>query len=67
MSDPEPTLTEKLASMGYTHGPRDYPGWQGRKVVDSEGKVVFEGAAHQCWAWIREGAVPGQRPARESW
>lgn len=62
-----PTLTEALAARGLTHVPRDHPGWQGRKVLNAKKETVFEGSAGQCWRWLREGAVPGHRPNRESW
>lgn len=48
----EPTLTEVLASLGYTHKPREHEGQQGRSVV-RDGHVVWQGTAHECWKWLR--------------
>ena len=48
-----PTLTAVLTELGYHHRPRKFSTWQGREVV-ADGKVVWEGTAGDCWAWLRE-------------
>jgi hypothetical protein len=48
-----PTLTEALAARGLTHRPNSIPPRHGREVVDARGEVVFEGRAHEVWAWLR--------------
>lgn len=53
-----PSLTQALAARGLTHRPRSGPGLQGREVVDAAGAVVMQGAAHEVWAWLRDGAAP---------
>ncbi len=50
----EPTLTEVLSSLGYTHHPRRREAWGGREVHDADGNVVFEGTAQACWDWLKE-------------
>ncbi len=56
VGEPAKTLTEALASLGYTHqrsanqrlhGP-------GAHDVQRDGLTVFSGRACDCWAWLRE-------------
>jgi hypothetical protein len=53
VSGPAKTLTEVLADLGYTHGPRGSESLSGR-VVLRDGKPAWEGSAEACWAWLRE-------------
>lgn len=47
------TLTQVLAKLGYTHGPRASEKLAGRAVM-KDGVKVWEGSAHECWVWLRE-------------
>jgi len=49
-ADRAPSLSEALAARGYTHAAtgRDY-----RHAIKNEGRVVFTGAAHDVWAWMK--------------
>jgi len=45
------TLLETLAALGYTTAPA---GHSRRHVIDADGVIVYTGAAHQVWAWLRD-------------
>ena len=48
--DPEKTLHETLAALGFTT--RD-AGNHGRKdILSRDGAVLFCGRAHEVWAWL---------------
>lgn len=49
-----PTLTQVLSGLGYTHRPSRDGAFTSTRVVEREGKAVFEGRAHEVWAWLRE-------------
>lgn len=46
----DPTLTEALATMGYTTRPSMLQGR--RDVLDGLGSVVVTGTAEDVWAWV---------------
>jgi hypothetical protein len=50
---PSPTLTDALAARNLTHRPLPRSSIGKREVVDAAGVVVFTGAAHEVWAWLR--------------
>ena len=50
---PALTLNEILSAMGYTTQPGPF---QGQKtVLSADSFAVFNGRAHEVWAWLREG------------
>lgn len=46
------TLTEILASLGYTHRPSQFQGQ--RDVIDASGRLVITGTAQGVTTWLRE-------------
>ena len=45
-----PTLSEVLASLGYTHEPAEF----GARRIIQDGAVQFSGTAGEVWAWLRD-------------
>jgi len=46
------TLTEVLAVIGFSHRPSESYHHQ-KDIVDTMGRVVFTGTAHDVWSWLR--------------
>lgn len=49
----EPTLSEVLAFLGYTHEPAPKDGPDRRNVLRGN-EVVFTGRAREVWDWLKE-------------
>lgn len=50
----DPSLTEVLTSLGFTHEPTGSTVNSDHAVRDDTGKIVFTGSALGCWEWLRD-------------
>lgn len=48
----EPTLSDVLAALGYTHERDSATDGDGRRVVSRDGRVVGRFRAEECWDYL---------------